>query len=186
VLTVNAVSWPGEASRPIACPRRQAEPRAVLRCLARAKHRGLLLVLVGRSLATIGVLLFRARTSCSDCLASLRPTERSDSAPPLFADRGSGVERVQSWRVSHRARAEPCRHLGAMRAAWATWGTRQRRRVACKCRLGEARGVCLSLSRSEATSSSMPDTAPKTIRQPERLESTIHIRQPATFDACAV
>jgi hypothetical protein len=38
------LSWPGEASRPIACPRRQAEPRAVLRCLARAKHRGLLLM----------------------------------------------------------------------------------------------------------------------------------------------
>jgi len=50
-------------------PRRQAEPRAVLRGLARAQHRGLLLVLadmrsiaailpvlVGRSLATSGFL----------------------------------------------------------------------------------------------------------------------------------
>ena len=71
-------SWPDEVSRPIARPRRQAEPRAVLRCLARAKHRGLLLVLAGRSLAAIllvladmrsiaasGFLNFGARTSCS-------------------------------------------------------------------------------------------------------------------------
>jgi hypothetical protein len=42
-------------------------------------------VMVGRSLATIGVLLFRARTSCSDCLASLRPSERSGSVPAELA-----------------------------------------------------------------------------------------------------
>ena len=44
---------------PIACPRRQAKPRAVLRCLARAKHRGLLLA--GRTKSR-GHLAFRART----------------------------------------------------------------------------------------------------------------------------
>jgi len=44
------MSWPGGASRPIACPRRQAKPRAVyLRCLARAKHRGLLLACPGEA-----------------------------------------------------------------------------------------------------------------------------------------
>jgi hypothetical protein len=72
--------------------------------------RRIAVVLAGRSLAASGIF-FRARTTFSDCLGSLRPSERSDSAPPLFADRGSGVERVQSWRVSRRARAEQCGYL---------------------------------------------------------------------------
>jgi hypothetical protein len=71
------MSWPGEASRPIARPRRQAEPRAVLRCLARAKHRGLLLVNVGRSLATSWCFFGCARSEAG--LDSLRPLERSET-----------------------------------------------------------------------------------------------------------
>ena len=43
-----------------------------------------------------------------DCL---RPSERSDSAPPLFADRGSGVERSAKLASPARARAEQCRYL---------------------------------------------------------------------------
>ena len=105
-----------------------------MRCLARAKHRGLLRVLAGRSLAAnrrnrIAILLVHVgRSLATSCwcffgcarseagLGCLRPSERSESAPPLFADRGSGVERVQSWRVSHRALAEQCRHLA--RGEW--------------------------------------------------------------------
>ena len=106
-----AVSCPCEASRAIAGLGRYAE------------HRGL------------WFLFLRARTMFFDCLASLRPSERSESAPPLFADRGSGVERVQSWRVSHRARAEPCRYLA-----------RTRRSVG-----SVTPGCCFCPARSEAT-----------------------------------
>ena len=160
------MSWPGEASRPIACPRRQAEPRAVLRCLARAKHRGLLLVLADmRSIAASGILFLRARTTFFDCLASLRPSERSESAPPLFADRGSGVERVQSWRVSHRARAEPCRYLA--RREW--FGACAWPRPSAS--VGSVKPGCLLFPSEERSDEvSMPDTALKIIRQPERLE----------------
>jgi hypothetical protein len=40
-----------------------------------------------------------------DCLASLRPSERNGAAAQLVKRTQSGVERRQSWRVSHRARA---------------------------------------------------------------------------------
>jgi len=49
------------------CPRRQAKPRAVLRRLARAKHRGLLLVLAGRSLAAILLVLADMRSIAASC-----------------------------------------------------------------------------------------------------------------------
>ena len=127
-----------------------------MRCLARAKHRGLLLVLADmRSIAASGIFFLRARTTFSDCLASLRPSERSDSAPPLFADRGSEVERVQSWRVSHRARAEPCRCL--VRGTSTSVGS-------------VTPGCLLFPSEERSDEVSMPDTALKIIRQPERLE----------------
>ena len=126
------------------CPRRQAEPRAVLRCLARAKHRGLLLVLVGRSLATIGVLLFRGRTTFSDCLASLRPSERSESArggADLFrriaAAEWSGCEAGESVIVRGRNRAD------TWRGEWAALASAS---------VGSVKpGCCLFLTRSEAT-----------------------------------
>ena len=93
------MSWPGEASRPIARPRRQAEPRAVLRCLARAKHRGLLLFHVGRSLAT----------SCFCFLGApdLRPVSTVCDRRNAAKRSAKSVERIsaaewsgwQSWRV---------------------------------------------------------------------------------------
>ena len=132
-----AVSCPCEASRAIAGLGRYAE------------HRGL------------WNPFFRARTTFIDCLASLRPSERSDSAPPLFADRGSGVERVQSWRVSHRARAEPCRYL--VRGTSTSGGS-------------VTPGCLLFPSEERSDEVSMPDPAPKTIRQPERLECAKDIR----------
>ena len=54
-------------------PPGQAEPRGLLRCLARAKHRGLLLVHVGRSLATSCLFPGCARSEAG--LASLRSSE---------------------------------------------------------------------------------------------------------------
>jgi len=124
---------------------------------------------------------FWARTTLFDCLGSLRPSERSDSAPPLFADRGSGVERVQSWRVSHRARAEPCRCLA--RREW--FGACAWPRPSAS--VGSVTPGCLLFPSEERSDEvSMPDTAPKTIRQPERMECAKDIRQPVTFDACAV
>jgi hypothetical protein len=47
-------------------------------------------------------------------------------------------------------------------------------------------GCLLFPSEERSDEVSMPDTAPKTIRQPERLECAKDIRQHATFDACAV
>ncbi len=75
------MSWPGEASRTIACPRRRRSLAPYCRCLARAKHRGLLLVLAGRSLAA-SCFFGRAR-SVPDCLASLRPSECSETLAEL-------------------------------------------------------------------------------------------------------
>ena len=60
----------------------------------------------------------------SDGLASLRPAERNDSdRVACEAGRVSGVERLQSWRVRPRARAEQCHALGRRRR-WATRGAR--------------------------------------------------------------
>ena len=100
-----------------------------------------------RSIAASGV--FGCARKFFDCLASLRPSERSDSVRVACeAVRDSGVERVQSWRVSHRARAEQC-GSGEL-AIWAnrvTWreakpmgdqGRVSARLASCKCPLCEA------------------------------------------------
>ena len=91
------MSWPGGASRPIAvsCPCKAS--RAIAGS-CRAKPRDILLVFLGCARSEAG-------------LGCLRPLERSDSAPPLFADRGSGVERSAKLASPARALAEQCRYL---------------------------------------------------------------------------
>jgi len=155
VLTVNAAVLAGRslAAYCLSSATGGASRRIAVSCPCEASRA--IAGLVGRSLATIGVLFFWVRTSCSDCLDSLRPSERSDSAPPLFADRGSEVERVQSWRVSHRAQAEPCRYL--VRGTSTSVGS-------------VTPGCLLFPSEERSDEVSMPDTALKIIRQPERLE----------------
>ena len=167
----------------IACPRRQAEPRAVLRCLARAKHRGLLLVHVGRSLATSCCCFFGcarsqaglvclARTTFSDCLDCLRPSERSDSAPPLFADRGSGVERSAKLASPARARAEQCRYLPR------TFSWKRRLCEAWAAVLRRDSGVANFFSSAKRPSFLfMPD--PRALKPLENLDGWI---TPKTFD----
>ena len=198
----------------IAGPRRQAEPRAVLRCLTRAKHRGLLLVLadmrsiaaillvlVGRSLATSGFLLSgRARTSCSDCLGSLRPSERRSVSQAWSRCCSGGLQGWSDWsgaavnrRVSRRARAEPGRHL-AVRSIASVGSVKpglllpgRRRSLATfpkpKRRAGSATTVRPREERSDERS--MPVPAPKIVGQPEWLECTKNVRLPATQNACA-
>ena len=91
------------------CPRRQAEPRAVLLMpCPRATTRGLLLA--GRTMSRgLWNLKF---SGAHDLFLTVSAVCGRRNAARAFrviceADRGSGVERVQSWRVSHRARAEP-------------------------------------------------------------------------------
>jgi hypothetical protein len=50
-----------------------------------------------------------ARTLCES--RQFPSAEWSGSAPSPFTDHGSGMERSESWRVSHRALAEQGRHL---------------------------------------------------------------------------
>ena len=76
----------------------RAEPRGLLRCLARAKHRGLLLVHVGRSLATSCWCFFGCARSEAG-LVCLRPLERSESAPPVRAAPAFGGSRQRSGAV---------------------------------------------------------------------------------------
>ena len=125
--------WPGGASRPIARPRRQAEPRAVLRCLARAKHRGLLLVHVGRSLATsCWCSLGRARSEAG--LGCLRPSE----------------SRRVGW--SGCKAGESSQGAGGTVPILGAWGVVRRLRLAateCKCRLCEAWAGCVCFSFEE-------------------------------------
>jgi len=98
VLTVNADVLAGRSLAAYCC------------VLPVRKHRGLLLVHVGRSLATTcWCFLGCARSEAG--LVCLRPSERSESVPPLFADRGSGVERSAKLASPARARAEQCRYL---------------------------------------------------------------------------
>jgi len=110
------MSWPGGASRPIAvsCPCEasraiagfgRAKPRDQLAqsdcdiaCSCRAEPRDILLVFPGCARSEAG-------------LVCLRPSERSESAPPLFADRGSGVERSAKLASPARALVEQCRYL---------------------------------------------------------------------------
>jgi hypothetical protein len=78
-------------------------------CFAPAKAgraHGYCCVLAGRSLAAIGV--FGCVRAVLDCLASLRPTERTQWELASFQRTRSGVKRRQGWRVSHRAQAEQC------------------------------------------------------------------------------
>ena len=71
----------------------------------------IMLVLVGRSLAAIG-LGWERPNDCFGSLASWRPMERNavERVCVCLAQR-NGVERRQSWRVCRRARAEQCGHL---------------------------------------------------------------------------
>lgn len=88
------------------------------RCLARAKHRGLLLVLVGRSLATFGVLLFRvahAFSRLSRLFVAVGTKEHKPVMEPMLFRRNAGLERLE-WSgckagESGCARAKPCRYL---------------------------------------------------------------------------
>ena len=156
------MSWPGGASRPttVSSATGGASRRIAVYCPCEAS-RATTGPLVGRSLATIGVLLFRGRTTFSDCLASLRPLE----------SRRVGMERVQSWRVSHRARAEQCRHLA--RGEW--FGACAWPRLSAS--VGSVKPGCLSFPVEERSDEQlMPDTAPKIIRQPEWLECAKDIR----------
>jgi len=81
-----------------------------------------------------------------------------------------GRNSADTWREASR---------WATKGASASGGEVQ---VSALCSLG-----CLSFPDEERSDEvSMPDTAPEIIRQPERLECVNDIRQPATFDACAV
>jgi hypothetical protein len=157
VLTVNAAVLAGRslAAYCLSSATGGASRRIAVSCPCEASRAIADVLADMRSIAASGIFLLRARTTYSDCLASLRPSERSDSAPPLFADRGSEVERVQSWRVSHRAQAEPCRYL--VRGTSTSVGS-------------VTPGCLLFPSEERSDEVSLPDTAPKTIRQPERLE----------------
>jgi hypothetical protein len=116
-------------------PPGRAKPRGILRCLARAKHRGLLLVLagrslaailpcpgrhaehrailrvlVGRSLATVGVLLFgRAR--------AVLTVSRLNSAGMQCNARGACVAISETeWRQRFRSRSQSSCAGGAVPA----------------------------------------------------------------------
>src|ERR1017187_4546965 len=77
--------------------RRQATPRAVIISAGRTKSRGHNALLADmRSIAASGILNFRARTTFSDCLGSLRPSERSGTELKSAKMKCSGVERAES------------------------------------------------------------------------------------------
>ncbi len=124
--------WPCSRLMPIVLAGRSLA--AYCGVLPRAKHRGLLLVLAGRSLAAnrrnrIAILLVHVgrslATSCWCFLGApdLRPVSsvcgRRNKAIALrrcephlpSADRGSGVERSAKLASPARARAEQCRYL---------------------------------------------------------------------------
>ena len=111
---------------------------------------------------------------------------------------------MQSWRVSHRARAEPCRQLARRERVRRSRLSPTKR----KCRLGEATGKILKAETLKSKKSNrtcnggssfdflseanhlpaaagaslrvsfMPDPAPEIIRQPERLECANDIQTP--------
>jgi hypothetical protein len=92
----------------------------------RAKPRGILVSILGRARFSRLSRQFPHRRNAAIAFRVI-----------FAADRGSGVERSKSWRVSHRALAKPCRQLGAKRADGRP-GARQRQASERKCRLGEA------------------------------------------------
>ena len=102
----------------------RAEPRGLLRCLARAKHRGLLLVPwsgeASRPLESCfsgGARRFLTVSPvCGRRNEGAEARHGADAVPAECRAGATGVKRVQSWRVSHRARAEQCRYLA--RGEW--------------------------------------------------------------------
>ncbi len=133
------MSWPGEASRPTAVSSATggASRRIAVSCPCEAS-RAIAGLLVGRSLATISVLLFRGRTTFSDCLASLRPSERSESAPPVRAAPAFGGSRQRSGAGAKLASQSSCAGETVPILGSASVGSVKP-------------GCCLFLTRSEAT-----------------------------------
>jgi hypothetical protein len=185
------------------CPRRQAKPRAVLRRLARAKHRGLLRVLAGRSLAAILLVLADMRSiaascfglcpgsgdapgtrrlgslryigapaGCFDGLDSLRPSKRRSRSQAWSKRFSCGMQGWNDWSGAAGKLASPSRARGEQCGYLARGTSASVRSVRTGVRAGGSATCHLATFPDEERSDevSMPDTALKIIRQPERLE----------------
>jgi hypothetical protein len=122
------MSWPGEASRPIAVSSATCGASRLLRCLGRAKPRD------------HWCLAFRARTSCSDCLASLRPSERRSVSQAWSRCCSGGMQGWSDWSGAGAKLASQSSCAG---------GTVP---ILGSASVGSVKpGCCLFLTRSEAT-----------------------------------
>ena len=108
------MSWPGEASRPycLSSATGGASRRIAVSCPCEASRA---IAGLGRYAEPRG-LWNLVSSGAHDCFLTVSPVcgrrnEAKRSAEQSAESQRSGVERVQSWRVSHRARAEPCRYL---------------------------------------------------------------------------